>query len=185
MQANGQRAFIKPGYYEQQKKRKKNPYAVENMPYNQEEDPFLCPNNKRVVYTGESHSKTQSGYQSTKRVYTCEGCAGCPHREQCYKGKKENRESTVFLKFQQQREESLRNIQSEEGILLRMNRSIQVEGTFGVWKQDYRFRRFAMRGKQGAETQLFLLAFAYTIQKLCNRIESGRFGQALFEKQIA
>ena len=57
--------------------------------------------------------------------------------------------------FKRQRAELLKNIQSEEGILLRMNRSIQVEGAFGVWKQDYRFRRFAMRGKQGVETQPF------------------------------
>lgn len=185
LQANGQMAFIKPSNYEQQKKRKKNPYAVENMEYNEEEDHFLCPNNRHLVCTEELHSKTQSGFQSTKRVYTCESCAGCPCREQCYKGKKENREIKVSTKFKHQREESLRNIRSEEGILLRMNRSIQVEGTFGVWKQDYRFRRFAMRGKQGIETQLFLLAFAYNIQKLCNRIENGRFGNALFEKQIA
>ena len=40
------------------------------------------------------------------------------------------------------RTESLKNIQSEEGILLRKNRSIQVEGAFGVLKQDYGFRKF-------------------------------------------
>ena len=40
------------------------------------------------------------------------------------------------------REESLQNIQSEEGILLRKNRSIQVEGDFGVLKQDYSSKNF-------------------------------------------
>ena len=184
LQANGQMAYIKPSNYEKQKKRKKNLYAVENMLYNEEEDYFICPNNKRLTYTRDQESKTANGYRITKRIYTCENCAGCSHREQCYKGKKENREVKVSTTFKRQRERSLENIQSEEGILLRMNRSIQVEGTFGVWKQDYRFRRFAMRGKQGIETQLFLLAFAYNIQKLCNRIENGRFGIALFEKQI-
>ena len=184
LQANGQDAFIKPSNYEQNKKRKKNPYAIGNMPYNEEEDRFICPNNKRLVYTRDQHSKTQHGYDVTQRVYVCENCEGCPHRAQCHKGAK-NREVKTSVEFKRQRAESLKNIQSEEGILLRMNRSIQVEGTFGVWKQDYRFRRFAMRGKQGIETQLFLLAFAYNIQKLCNRIENGRFGMALFEKQIA
>lgn len=185
LQANRQMAYIKPCNYEQQKKRKKNPYAVENMLYNEDEDYFLCPSNRRLLYTGEQNTRTQNGYQSIKQMYTCESCAGCPHREQCYKGSSESRTVKVSKKFKQQREESLRNIRSEEGCLLRMNRSIQVEGTFGVWKQDYRFRRFAMRGKQGIETQLFLLAFAYNIQKLCNRLENGRFGKILFEKSIA
>ena len=39
------------------------------------------------------------------------------------------------------RTESLKNIQSEEGILLRKNRSIQVEGAFGVFKTRLRLQK--------------------------------------------
>ena len=74
---------------------------------------------------------------------------------------------------------------SAEGILLRMNRSIQVEGAFGVIKQDYAFRRFLTRGKRKTETQFLLLAFAYNVQKLWNRQNFNRFHQALFEKDTA
>lgn len=35
------------------------------------------------------------------------------------------------------------------------------------------------------ETQFFLIAFAYNVEKLCNRINSNRFGHSLFEKMIA
>ena len=76
-------------------------------------------------------------------------------------------------------------ITTEQGILLRMNRSIQVEGAFGVIKQDFRFRRFLTRGKAKTETQFFLIAFAFNIEKLCNRLKSNRFGRSLFEKPIA
>ncbi|MBR5311874.1 MAG: transposase, partial [Clostridia bacterium] len=55
----------------------------------------------------------------------------------------------------------------------------------GVIKEDYGFRRFLTRGKQKTETQFFLLAFAYNIRKLYNRLESGRFGVALFEIEVA
>ena len=61
-----------------------------------------------------------------------------------------------------------------------MNRSIQVEGVFGVLKEDYGFRRFLTRGKKNIETQFFLLAFALNIEKLCNRTEKGRIGLDLF-----
>lgn len=70
---------------------------------------------------------------------------------------------------------------SEEGTLLRMNRSIQVEGVFGVLKEDYGFRRFLTRGKKNVETQFFLLAFALNIEKLCNRAKYGRIGLDLFK----
>ena len=64
-----------------------------------------------------------------------------------------------------------------------MNRSIQVEGAFGVIKQDFAFRRFLTRGKTKTETQFFLLAFAFNIQKLWNRAKSDRFHKPLFEKK--
>ena len=80
---------------------------------------------------------------------------------------------------------TLEKLTSEEGALLRMNRSIQVEGVFGVLKEDYGFRRFLTRGKKNIETQFFLLAFAFNIQKLCNRIKTGRFGLDLFPLKSA
>ena len=71
------------------------------------------------------------------------------------------------------------------GIVLRMNCSIQVEGVFGVIKEDYGFRRFLMRGKQKTETQFFLLSFAFNIQKYHNRMINNRVGLDLFKKEIA
>jgi hypothetical protein len=51
-------------------------------------------------------------------------------------------------------EQKLKQIQTstDKGILLRMNRSIQVEGAFGVLKQDYGFGGFLTRGKTNNET---------------------------------
>ena len=76
-------------------------------------------------------------------------------------------------------------IATEEGVLLRMNRSVQVEGASGIIKQDFRFRRFLTKEKAKTETQFFLIAFAYNAEKLCNRINFNRFERSLFEKMIA
>ena len=62
----------------------------------------------------------------------------------------------------------------------RINRSIQAEGVFGVTKQDYGFKRFLMRGKENVATEYTLLAIAFDLNKLHNRIQSKRVGQALF-----
>lgn len=84
-----------------------------------------------------------------------------------------------------ERKNSLANITTEEGILLRINRSIQVEGAFGVIKEDYGFRRFLTRGKEKTETQFFLLSFAFNIQKYFNKLQNGRLKNELFKKDIA
>lgn len=54
----------------------------------------------------------------------------------------------VSKTFIEKRAKFLANIISQVGIFLRINRSIQVEGTFRVLKEDYGFRRFLTRGKR-------------------------------------
>ena len=78
------------------------------------------------------------------------------------------------------RPKALEALTTENGIFLRVNRSIQDEGAFGILKENYGFRRFLVRGKQNIETQFFLLAFAFNIEKLCNRAKKERKGQHLF-----
>jgi hypothetical protein len=58
-------------------------------------------------------------------------------------------------KFIGQRQKSLENITIEKGILLRMNRSIQVEGAFGILKWDYGFRRFLLRGNRKRRVEVY------------------------------
>ena len=102
----------------------------------------------------------------------------------CYR-QYENRKIGLSQVMAKQKEKAERLIVSDDGIILRMNRSIQVEGAFGVLKEDYAFRRFLTRGKHKTQTQFLLLSFAFNIQKLCNRLNSGRFHMPLFEKMIA
>ena len=62
-----------------------------------------------------------------------------------------------------------------------MNRSIQVEGSFAVIKQDMNFRRFMCRGQKNVLSESILLAMAYNVNKLHNKIQSNRTGKHLFE----
>ena len=187
LEQNGQKAYIKPADYEIAKTRKfmKDIYRVENLPYDPVTDSFTCPNGKKLVHTYDSHRKSDNGYTTTKQNYICESCTDCPHREKCFKGQYENRKISLSQTFARQKREASERINTPEGIRLRVNRTIQVEGAFGVIKEDYGFRRFLTRGKRKTETQFFLLAFAYNIRKLCNRLETGRFGVALFDVDVA
>lgn len=72
-------------------------------------------------------------------------------------------------------------ITSEYGIQLRMNRSIQAEGSFAKTKEDMNFRRYLYREKKNVLAQSILLAIGRNINKLHHKIQSGRTGSYLFE----
>ena len=92
---------------------------------------------------------------------------------------------TVSKRFIEQRAESMKRITSETGIQLRMNRSIQSEGAFGVVKEDYNFRRFLTRGKRNIRTEILLAAMGYDIRKLHAKIQQNRTETQLFQKVYA
>lgn len=82
------------------------------------------------------------------------------------------------------REKSLKNLKTDKGILLRKNRSIQVDGSFGIIKQDYSFRRFLMMGSKNIIIEFLLIAFGYNINKLHRKTLEKRNGQLLHLKNI-
>lgn len=190
---NGQMAFIKPANHEQAKtkKYKSDIGKRENMPYDAERDAYLCHTGQLIQAAYEKKSKSKSGYPLVTTVYTCTHCDGCLHKAKCIKGVSktplEERSKNLYVSknFQRQRKEMEERINSEEGILLRINRSIQVEGAFGILKQDMGFRRFLMRGQVNVQTELLLLAIAFNLNKLHSKIQSGRCGKHLHIPNVA
>jgi hypothetical protein len=87
--------------------------------------------------------------------------------------------------FLKQREKDLERILSEDGILFRINRSIQAEGSFGDLKQDMQFRRYLSKGTSNVLAESTLLAMARNINKLHNKIQNSRTGTHLFPVKSA
>ena len=129
LEANEQIPYIKPQTYEKWKKRNfKNDISKrENMRYDAESDFYICHNNRKLIPTSIIHRTSASGYKSEVTVYECENCDNCIHKIKCTKAKG-NRKMQVSKVFVKKREISYKNITTEFGIKLRINRSIQVEG---------------------------------------------------------
>ena len=83
------------------------------------------------------------------------------------------------------RQKSYENVMSETGIKYRMNRSIQVEGAFGVLKNDYEFQRFLLREKTKVKLEILLLCLGYNINKLHAKIQNDRLGSHMFPLKTA
>ena len=175
-----QTAYIKPQTYERWKKKSfKNDISKrENMSYNEENDEYTCHNNKKLTVISITHKTSATGYKSEVTLYRCESCEGCPNKSKCTKSTG-NRTMQVSKMFVKKRAESYHNITTTVGAELRMNRSIQVEGAFGVLKSDHKFTRFLTRGKPSVKTEFLFLCFGYNINKLHAKIQNERLGEQL------
>jgi len=157
--------FMKFTMYEKETKDesyRNDPYRACNFPI--DEDGFMvCPNGKRFHFL-QTRPVKGNQYGRTEEYYQCESCEGCPHRERCHKSKSNrivriNEELTSFHK------EVLRNLNCVHGALLRMNRSIQAEGTYGVMKWDRGYTRFRRRGIKGVLLELGLICCGFNLHK--------------------
>ena len=188
LEANGQMCFIKPSNYEAQKTKKFKSQIgrIENMKYDREEDCFICAEGRKL-YCRKVSTEVHNGIPVTRAWYRCEGCANCPQREKCCRKQDMNAPKEVIMKetFWEKRQRSLENITSERGIRLRMNRSIQVEGAFGLIKNDFGFRRFLTTGKKNVRIELLFLALGFNLKKRWMKQQKSRLETHYSEKKAA
>jgi hypothetical protein len=81
------------------------------------------------------------------------------------KDAEKNKVMKVNERWEELREESHGNIQSEKGILNRQIRSIQTEGHFGDIKENEKFRRFNYRSTEKVYKEFMLYAIGRNINK--------------------
>ena len=194
LEENGQLSYIKPQNYEISRTRKyrQDISRKENMVYREEDDCYICSNQKELKVIKERTRKNSNGYVSRETIYECEDCMGCPLKEKCIHGNNcrtpmEERKKRIWVSkvMKAKREETLERITTEYGTQLRMNRSIQVEGSFAVVKEDLGFRRYLYRGRANVLAQSVVAAVAYNISKLHCNIKGGRTGQFLTDLKTA
>ena len=194
LEANDQISYIKPANYEISKTRKyRNDIGkIENMEYDSQQDVYICRNGKKLIFDHIRHSKTKTGYVSEKTIYRCENCDGCYYKKECIKGNNcktplEERTKTLYVAktFLKYRQKDLERILSNDGILFRINRRIQAEGSFGDLKQDMQFRKYLSKGTSNVLAESTLLAMARNINKLHNKIQKGKTGTHLFTLKSA
>ena len=160
-------------------KRKTRAYAEDISKYYnmkvevfEDEQFYICHDGRELRHI-RTETKEQNGYTQTFEVYGCADCSGCEHKARClYKYNAEkNAERNKVMKINEQweelREKSHANIQSERGILKRQIRSIQTEGHFGDIKGNENFRRFNYRSADKVYKEFMLYAIGRNINKYC------------------
>ena len=116
-------------------------------------------------------AKSRMGYTQTFEVYGCADCSGCEHKARCLykydaeKDAEKNKVMKINEQWEELKERSHANIQSERGILKRQTRSIQTEGHFGDIKENENFRRFNYRSSDKVYKEFMLYAIGRNINK--------------------
>ena len=164
-QEHGMEKYMKFTMYEKETKDKKyrdNPYRACNFVIDKDGD-MVCPNGKKFRFL-RSRPVRGNQYGRTEEFYQCEDCTDCPHRENCFKSKGD-RVVRINQELSALHSEVLDNLNSVHGALLRMNRSIQAEGTFGEIKWNRGYKRLYRRGIEGVILEVGLISCGFNLHK--------------------
>lgn len=144
-------------------KYRSNPFRAVNFKVDDEGN-LVCPNGCRLKFKGRRPIKNNR-YGRTEEVFQCDDCEGCPMKEKCCPRTKKGRTVNVNRELTAIHEEVAENLNTIRGALLRMNRSIQSEGTYGNIKWNHGYTRVYRRGIDNVELEFTLLACGYNLNK--------------------
>ena len=160
-------------------KRKTRAYAEDISKYYnmkvevfEDEQFYICHDGRELRHI-RTETKEQNGYTQTFEVYGCADCSGYEHKARClykYNAEKDTEKNKIMKineQWEELREKSHANIQSERVILKRQTRSIQTEGHFGDIKENENFRRFNYRSADKVYKEFMLSAIGRNINKYC------------------
>ena len=145
---------------------RENPFRAENFPIDSD-GTMRCPNGKAFIFQYRQHVKGNT-YGRQEEIYRCEDCSGCPYAEKCKKTEG-NRTVRINQELTAMHREVIQNLESIHGALLRMNRSIQAEGTFGVIKHDRWYKRIVRKGINSVRLEVLLVSIGHNLYKYYNK----------------
>ena len=173
LEGHGKKAYIKTQHHDEDRKRrnKRNPSLKCNYAYDENADTFTCMRGHRLYHV-EDTAKGQV-YEARR------GCRSCPLRKQCMlsqAAKHDYKRLTIDIEAERYRRKSEALITSDEGIEIRINRSIQAEGSFSLLKAAFGYRRFRTHGIKNIETEWMILCMAGNALRYSIRLANCRAG---------
>lgn len=137
----------------------------------------ICLNSKIGIEVYQTtHSRIKNG-----KFYKFEGCSSCNYSHKCkalMKDKNKNldyRIKELSIEYELLKDEARTNLLSPKGIEIRINRSIQVEGTFGQIKNNMNYDRVRRRGLEKVSCEVMLMCLGVNIRRLFNSFDKNKF----------
>lgn len=165
----GMKSYVKYNtfFLESKKNFSKQIFKTQNWKYEEDNDVYICPNNKELQYLYSATKTTDNGYVTNIRAYECKDCDSCSMKELCTKGTN-NKRITKNDKLNELKQIFRENAKTETGKKLLKQRSVDVESVFGKIKGNWGFRRFLLKGLPKVNVEWGLLSLAHNLTKLKN-----------------
>ena len=170
-QQKGMEKYMKFSMFQKEiedKKYRENPYRAINFRQD-EKGNLICPNERKFKYKYKREIKGNN-YGRTEEIYECEDCTDCEYKTECCPKAKTNRKINLNEELTTIHKEVLKNLNSIQGALLCMNRSIQAEGTFGVIKHNKSYKRIHRKGIENVILEVTLISCGFNLYKYYNKI---------------
>jgi transposase len=149
------------------------------------DDGIMCLNTniaEEIKFEG-THQRNKDG-----KLYKFIGCNSCNYSYKCKaKMKEENKNKDyriveLIKDYELLKEQARNNLLSPSGIEIRINRSIQVEGTFGQLKQNMQYIRIRRRGIEKVSCEIMLMCLGRNIRKFFTLLDSNKIKSNYWEK---
>lgn len=148
------------------------------------EDGVICLNTniaEEIPFISNRHQR----YKNSK-LYKFNGCNNCGYTYKCKKNMKNKNEDFRIVElipdYEKLKEQARNNLLSPKGIELRINRSIQVEGTFGQIKSNMNYERIRRRGIESVSCEIMLMCLGVNIRRLVDSFDETKFKNTCWQK---
>jgi transposase len=149
-------------------RKKKNLYTQEDFKYDEENDYYVCPDNKKLVL----HARNIKVHGHRGRRYDAKKieCQNCFQKHKCLKKGASRRTLFVIIESPDKTysKKMIEKIDKEESREIYSQRMGIVEPVFGNVTYHKRLNRFTLRGKKKVNVQWVLYMMVHNIEKILN-----------------
>ena len=170
----GMEPFVKfPLFFKETKNKKfhENPFRSVNFKTGTD-GTLICPNGKHFHFLYK-RAVRGNRYGRQEEIYECEDCSNCPYAEKCKKTP-HNRRINLNEELTSIHQEVIQRLSDTRGLLLRRNRAIQAEGTFGIMKNDREYDRIVRRGIESVKMEVILVAIGHNLYKYYKKQQANQ-----------
>lgn len=136
-----------------------NPYHRNHFVYDKVKDIYVCPENKELIFRGNSFHKLNKQKSS---VYICKDCPACEKQKLCTKGKYRQLHVQTREILRQQIRERLNSIEGKLKYLKRM----RIEPIFGNIKHNLNYMHLYLKGLEKTTAEWQLICIGHNLKKI-------------------
>lgn len=147
-------------------------------------DGVMCLNTcigEELPFSSTRHQRYKDG-----KLYRFTGCNNCEYSYKCKKNLKNKDDDFRLIElitdYELLKEQARDNLLSSKGIEIRINRSIQVEGTFGQIKQNMHYIRIRRRGINKVSCEIMLMCLGRNVRKFFTLLDTNKIKSNYWEK---